>query len=241
MGVSTAISWTDHTFIPWWGCTTFSPGCKFCYAEAFAKRTGNIVWGKGQPRRFFGDKHWNEPRAWDRAAAEVGQPALVFCASIASVFEDRPDLVSHRRRLFDLICETPHLQWQLLTKRPENIPAMVPTAWLYGEWPANCWAGCTPWRTSSGPTSGYRSSSGCRLLSGSCPWSRCWGRSPFTWLASTGSSSGVSPAPTTARLTLTQPVLCATRPPPPTCLSSSSRSGASAPRREETTRWRASP
>ena len=79
MGQDTAIAWTDHTFNPWWGCERVSPGCQHCYAETFAKRTGNAVWGKNADRRFFGDKHWNEPRKWDRAAAEAGRPALVFC------------------------------------------------------------------------------------------------------------------------------------------------------------------
>jgi protein gp37 len=142
MGVDTAIGWTDHTFNPWWGCTRVSEGCKFCYAETFAKRTGNIVWGKGQPRRFFADKHWDEPRKWDDAAKAAGSPALVFCASMADVFEDRADLVSHRARLFDLILDTPHLQWQLLTKRPENVMRLVPAAWS-SDWPPNAWIGCT--------------------------------------------------------------------------------------------------
>lgn len=43
MGETTAIKWTDHTFNPWWGCTRVSPGCNHCYAETFAKRTGNAV------------------------------------------------------------------------------------------------------------------------------------------------------------------------------------------------------
>lgn len=37
MGKSTEISWTDHTFNPWWGCQRVSPGCEHCYAETFAK------------------------------------------------------------------------------------------------------------------------------------------------------------------------------------------------------------
>ena len=154
MGQDTAIAWTDHTFNPWWGCERVSPGCQHCYAEAFAKRTGNAVWGKNVDRRFFGDKHWNEPRKWDRAAAEAGRPALVFCASMADVFEDRDDLDEHRERLFDLVQETDHLIWLLLTKRPQNVLGMVPYHWhddaeahlLDGypaRWPDNVWIGTT--------------------------------------------------------------------------------------------------
>jgi protein gp37 len=145
MGISTAIGWTDHTFNPWWGCTRVSPGCQHCYAETFAKRTGNDVWGKNNERRFFGDKHWAEPAKWDRAAEAAGRPALVFCASMADVFEGRDDLDEHRWRLFSLIVDTPNLIWQLLTKRPENVLDMVPARWWVsdGAWPANCWVGIT--------------------------------------------------------------------------------------------------
>ena len=156
MGEQTAISWTDHTFNPWWGCARVSPGCQHCYAETFAKRTGHNVWGKGGDRRFFGDKHWAEPLKWDRAAATAGQPALVFCASMADVFEDRPDLVEPRARLFDLVDTTPYLVWLLLTKRPENVVPLVEQAqfargghsWLHDAdgapgWPTNVWVGTT--------------------------------------------------------------------------------------------------
>ena len=142
MGTDTSIGWTDHTYNPWWGCARVSPGCQHCYAETFAKRTGHDVWGKGSGRRFFGDKHWDEPRRWDRAAAVAGVPALVFCASMADMFEDHPALPPHRARLFELIQETPHLRWQLLTKRPENVPAMAPLHWRT-DWPAHVWMGTT--------------------------------------------------------------------------------------------------
>lgn len=142
MGESTAIAWTDHTFNPWWGCERVSPGCQHCYAETFAKRTGNLVWGKNADRRRFGDKHWNEPLKWDRQAAAEGRQAFVFCASMADVFEDRPDHHDDRQRLWALIEDTPHLTWQLLTKRPEHVRDMVPVPWLLS-WPHNVWIGTT--------------------------------------------------------------------------------------------------
>lgn len=142
MGETTAISWTDHTFNPWWGCSRVSPGCTHCYAETFAKRTGNLVWGKEADRRRFGDKHWNEPLKWNEAALKAGRPALVFCASMADVFEDREDHHDDRDRLWFLIARTPRLEWQLLTKRPENVLRMVPPAWRVS-WPGNVWIGTT--------------------------------------------------------------------------------------------------
>lgn len=165
MGETTAIKWTDHTFNPWWGCERVSPGCQHCYAEAFAKRTGNDVWGKQAERRHFGEKHWLEPVKWNRKAEEAGRPALVFAASMADVFEDRRDLDEDRARLFELVEATPWLRWQLLTKRPELVLELVPDRWrrphergpAYGEeytgetvlvspaqgWPANAWIGTT--------------------------------------------------------------------------------------------------
>ncbi len=149
MGVETGISWTDHTFNPWWGCTRVSPGCEHCYAETFAKRTGHQVWGKRSERRFFGDKHWAEPLRWDRAADAAGRPALVFCASMADVFEDRDDLVEPLGRLWDLITATPHLIWQILTKRPHLVQARTPRLWWQRDddgrslWPENVWIGTT--------------------------------------------------------------------------------------------------
>ena len=138
MSDKTGIAWTDHTFNPWWGCTKVSPGCDFCYAERDSKRYGFDVWGSSAERRFFGDKHWNQPLIWNRQAAETGRRARVFCASMADVFEDRRDLDAQRERLWDLIIRTPELDWQLLTKRPENMRGLAP--WGNGVWPDNVWA-----------------------------------------------------------------------------------------------------
>jgi protein gp37 len=142
MGVETAISWCDHTFNPWWGCTKVSPACTHCYAETFSRRVGQKVWGVDAPRRFFGPKHWAEPLKWNRDALKAGVRRRVFCASMADVFEDRPDLLDERRRLFDVIDETRGLDWLLLTKRPENIARLMPGFWNGCVWP-NVWLGTT--------------------------------------------------------------------------------------------------
>lgn len=142
MGIDTAISWCDHTFNPWWGCVKVSPACQHCYAETFSKRVGLKVWGPDSERRFFGLKHWREPVKWNAAAVKAGVRRRVFCASMADVFEDRSDLLDERSRLFDLIDETPALDWLLLTKRPENIAQLMPTYWGGKVWP-NVWLGTT--------------------------------------------------------------------------------------------------
>lgn len=138
----TGISWTDHTFNPWWGCVKVSPACTHCYAETFSKRVGLKVWGAESERRFFGPKHWNEPLKWNAAAVKAGVRRRVFCASMADVFEDRDDLVQARADLFLTIEETPALDWLLLTKRPENIERLYPK-WYTGRPWKNVWLGTT--------------------------------------------------------------------------------------------------
>jgi protein gp37 len=138
MGKSTEISWCDHTFNPAWGCQEVSPGCQHCYARTLAQRWGHHVWGKDAPRRLFGSKHWAEPYLWDAQAVRDGRQHRVFCASMADVFEAHPTLDEVRPRLWAMIERTPHLTWQLLTKRPENVRAMVPPAW-FPYWPENVW------------------------------------------------------------------------------------------------------
>lgn len=145
MADTTAISWTDHTFNPWRGCTKVSPACDHCYAEALTKRTGLDLWGKGAERRRTSPAYWRKPLQWDRMAAEDGRPHLVFCASLADVFEPRYDLDPIREDLWDLIAATPHLVWQLLTKRPEQVARLAPFGWTAdrGGWPPNVWIGTT--------------------------------------------------------------------------------------------------
>jgi protein gp37 len=133
MGEVSAISWTDATFNPWWGCTKVGPGCDHCYAEAFDKRIGGAHWGAGVERRYFGDKHWNEPLKWDRKAAKTGGRLRVFCASMADVFDNEVAQI-HRERLWGVIAQTPNLDWLLTTKRIGNAADMGPAAW-----PANVW------------------------------------------------------------------------------------------------------
>jgi protein gp37 len=144
MGKSTNIAWCDHTFSPWWGCVKVSRGCEHCYMQTFLKRVGQERYfgpSKTTQRRFFSDKHWLEPLKWDREAQVAGVRRRVFCASMADVFEDNPALVDERVRLFRLIESTPSLDWLLLTKRPENLCAMLPHSWTHFEPMPNVWLG----------------------------------------------------------------------------------------------------
>ena len=140
MAKDSRIEWTHHTFNPWWGCTKVSPGCKHCYAETWAKRLGQIVWGPKASRRELSEAIWRQPLVWNKEAEGLRERPRVFCASMADVFEDRRELDSKRDRLWKIIEQTPNLDWLLLTKRPQNIAHLAP--WRQ-EWPANIWLGAT--------------------------------------------------------------------------------------------------
>lgn len=138
MSDNSKIEWTTNTFNPWWGCSRVSPACVHCYADDQAKRYGHKVWRRHGPRRMLSEANWARPLKWNRDAERAGEPVKVFCASMADVFEDHPDVAEPRKRLWDVIEATPWLRWQLLTKRPENVREMVP--WGDG-WPAWVWLG----------------------------------------------------------------------------------------------------
>lgn len=119
------IEWTDHTFNPWIGCTRVSPGCVNCYAETMmADRYKKVKWGPQGLRVRTSTDYWKQPFKWNRQAAAEGVRRRVFCASLADVFEDKADqregMEAWRLDLFYLIQQTPHLDWLLLTKRPDN-------------------------------------------------------------------------------------------------------------------------
>lgn len=159
MGADTKIQWAHHTFNPWRGCTKVSPGCDHCYAETLSKRNPKVlgVWGDDGTRVVASESYWRAPHRWNLEAAKARTRHRVFCASLADVFEDRPDLDEPRARLFDLIARTQHLDWMLLTKRPENILRLVSRVevdsigypsgtafarrWWSGEPPYNVWIG----------------------------------------------------------------------------------------------------
>ncbi|KVZ79971.1 phage Gp37/Gp68 family protein [Burkholderia ubonensis] len=156
MAENSMIEWTDHTFSPWIGCTKVSPGCDHCYAEHLMDtRMHKVVWGPCGERVRTSASTWRQPVRWNARHAEFfaahGRRQRVFCASLADVFDNAvPD--AWRADLFDLIWNTPHLDWLLLTKRIGNAGPMIAralelagrginTPWPW-PWP-NVWIGAT--------------------------------------------------------------------------------------------------
>lgn len=139
MGEHTAIEWADHTFNPVIGCQKVSAACDFCYAETLMDtRLGRVEWGPHGERKRTSAANWRQPLKWNRAAEAAGIRARVFCASLADVFDTRWP-AGARADLWQLIDETPHLIWMLLTKRPQNIAKMLPADVGTG----NVWLGTT--------------------------------------------------------------------------------------------------
>lgn len=144
MAEETLISWADHTFNPWIGCTRVSPACDGCYAAHLMEtRMGRVEWGgpgKGSGTRArTSEANWRKPLTWDRKAAAAGNRPFVFCSSLADVFDNEVPK-EWRSDLFDLIERTPNLIWLLLTKRPQNIVKLAIAA---GGLPTNAAVGTT--------------------------------------------------------------------------------------------------
>lgn len=144
MATETRIEWTDSTFNPWIGCAKISAGCDHCYAEKMNAYRGWTEWGPHGTRRRTSTATWRNPIEWQRDhakfAARTHRRRRVFCASLADVFDNAaPD--EFRSDLWGLIKACPDLDWQLLTKRPQNIAKMLPPDWGNGY--PNVWLGIT--------------------------------------------------------------------------------------------------
>src|SRR3990167_7697011 len=130
MGETTKISWTDHTWNPWQGCRKVSPGCKNCYAERLVEdRMGRDF----KEIRRSTPTTFNAPLKWEASIAKRLQHhspdaidrELVFTCSISDFFIEEAD--AWRDEAWKIIRRTPHLTYQILTKRPERITDHLPT------------------------------------------------------------------------------------------------------------------
>lgn len=126
MGRGTAIGWTDHSQNFWRGCTKLSPGCAHCYMYRDQLRYGRDpqVVVRAADATFYAPLRWTDP-------------AMVFTCSWSDFWLEEAD--AWREEAWDVIRRTPHLTWQILTKRPELIPDRLPADWGDG-WP-HVWLG----------------------------------------------------------------------------------------------------
>jgi len=122
---NTNIEWTDHTLNFWWGCTKVSPACTHCYAETVAKVFGKRLfgtvptWGAGQPRFQRLEAARKEALALNKKAIKTGTRPRVFVNSMSD-WLDAEVPIEWLAYLLETIHLCPNLDFQLLTKRPEN-------------------------------------------------------------------------------------------------------------------------
>ena len=119
----TSISWTDFTWNPWMGCRKVSLGCKNCFMFRDQKRYGNDPTEIRRSKTTF-----NYPYS-------LLDPHKIFVCSWSDFFLEEAD--EWRDDAWEIIRKTPHLTYQILTKRPERILDCLPKDFF----PRNVWWG----------------------------------------------------------------------------------------------------
>lgn len=107
---NTKIQWTGDTWNPWYGCQKISPGCKYCYM--YRDRQGTDASKVKRSKTKF-----TEP-------LRIKEPKLIFTCSWSDWFI--PEADQWRAEAWGIIKKTPHLTYQILTKRPERIKDNLP-------------------------------------------------------------------------------------------------------------------
>jgi protein gp37 len=125
VAATSAIEWTDATWNPWMGCERVSPGCAHCYMYREQRQYGHDPEALRRSKtKFFEPLRWTEAR-------------LVFTCSWSDWFHPAAD--PWRDEAWEVVRQTPHLTYQILTKRPELIAERLPGDWDDG-W-ENVWLG----------------------------------------------------------------------------------------------------
>jgi protein gp37 len=119
MGENTEIAWTDNSWNPWQGCHKLSPACDNCYMYRDKKRYGQDPATVVRSAK----STFNAPLKWS-------DPAKVFICSWSDFFIEEAD--SWRDEVWDIIRRTPHLTYQIVTKRTHLIKDRLPDDWGNG-------------------------------------------------------------------------------------------------------------
>lgn len=128
----TQIEWTDATWNPVAGCSIMSAGCTNCYAMQMARRLEamNVEKYSGLTRRSGAKTVWTGHVREDRESLSLPygwkKPRKIFVNSMSDLFHDQvSDEFIHL--VWKVMRETPQHNYQILTKRPERMAALVPT------------------------------------------------------------------------------------------------------------------
>jgi protein gp37 len=129
------IEWTESTWNPVRGCQKISPGCKHCYAEAFAERFRGVPshpYEQGFDLRLIPEKLL-EPLSWPA-------PRVVFVNSMSDLFQDGvPDeyILAAARVMQAASWHT----FQVLTKRADRMRALLESQLRFAGNLSNVWWG----------------------------------------------------------------------------------------------------
>jgi protein gp37 len=139
----TQIEWTDATWNPVSGCSIMSAGCTNCYAMEMARRLDamGIEKYKGLVRRSGKRTIWRGVVREDQAALAIPvkwkRPKKIFVNSMSDLFHNAVS-EGFIMKVWNVMEATPQHQYQILTKRPERMAAVVskhigrvlPNVWL---------------------------------------------------------------------------------------------------------------
>ena len=131
MSEKSAIEWTDSTWNPVTGCTKVSPGCKHCYAEAFAERWRGVrdhPYEQGFDLRLRPER-LDLPLTWKK-------PRTIFVNSMSDLFHEKVPL-AFVRKVFRTMEQADSHTFQVLTKRAERLASIASKL----RWPSNVWIG----------------------------------------------------------------------------------------------------
>jgi protein gp37 len=136
MAQKSQIQWTDATWNIARGCTKVSPGCKFCYMM----RDGDGLHGYDGTQVTRTKTVFDFPLKYKQTKSEAwgGRP-LIFTSSLTDFFHEEID--GFRDEAWDIIRRSPHLIFQILTKRTDRIADHLPADWGQG-WD-NVWLGAS--------------------------------------------------------------------------------------------------
>ena len=119
MGIQSNIPWTNDTWNPWQGCLKISTGCLNCYMFREKKRYGQ------KPT----DIHRSSDQTFVAPLKKLKGP-IVFVCSWSDFFIEAAD--AWRDEAWQIMRQTPHLFYLILTKRPSNINKRLPSDWHKG-------------------------------------------------------------------------------------------------------------
>lgn len=141
---TTGIEWTEHTWNPFVGCSIHTPGCTNCYAMRQAMRIeemGTTPSYNGTTRVVNGKPIWTgkvnkATAATMRKPFSIREPSIIFVNSMSDFWHEHAK-DEWRIEALGVMAATPH-QYQVLTKRPENIlpfltkhdVAIPPNVWI---------------------------------------------------------------------------------------------------------------